>query len=576
MSFRSLIILCFTFFLTLAINANERQILDSLKLEISISETPQNKILLLVEASKEARNLSLTKEAILFSKEAVELARAENLIKEQVMANKELAYAYLDHNDLKKAFSLANKAKELADENAYDLESALVSQLLSQLYFMIAEYDKSVELSFTALKILEEFKDYYKISTSLEQIGRNYALMGKDSLGRVYFLKAIKMARTHGNYKALGVSMVNLSNSYYLKKQNEEAIVILKEGCKVLLIHKENASAIGTGYGNIALNYLGLKQYDSTFVYLEKSRLFNLRINNLRNLLNTHNAYAFYYQKINEEQKFLEHANLSYHIAEGNDFIFEQRIISVMLEEYYLSHNEIDSAYKYRCIRHDISEIINSQNTLSKLAQLEMVKELELAEKENALIQRKRTFINTVVFIVLLSLLILAIVLLRNYRTQMKFSKLKQEKLEDDISFKSKEMTIQLMDLTKRNELLADITKELISVSKGAHKEETKSAINKIAVDIEKATEGKIWEDFILRFKEVHSGFYSRLIQKFPDLTPNEQRLCAFLKLNLSTKEILSMTGQSERSIVMARHRLRKKLGINSQEVNLVTYISKI
>lgn len=574
MSPKSLIFLFFTCLLTFTLSADELNKLDSLKLEINISETPLNKINLLIEASKEARDLSLVNDAILFSKDAVKLAGLENLKKELVMANKELAYAYLDNNNLKKAFSLANQAKELADENAYDLESALVSQLLSQLYFMIAEYDKSVELSFTALEILEEFKDYYKISTSLEQIGRNYALMGKDSLGRIYFLKAIKMARTYENYSTLGVAMANLSNSYYLKEQYEEAIVILKEGGKLLHIHKESALAIG--YISIAFNYIGLKQYDSAFVYLEKARLLNLRINNLRNLLNTHNAYAFYYQNINEEQKFLEHANLAYQIAKDNDFIFEQRMISVMLEEYYLSHNKIDSAYKYRCTRYDINDIINSQNTLSKLAQLEMVKELELAEKENALIQRKRVFINTVAFIVLLSLLILAIVLLRNYRTKAKLSKLKQEKLEDDISFKSKEMTIQLMDLTKRNELLADITKELIKVSKGAHKEETKSAINKIAVDIEKATEGKIWEDFILRFKEVHSGFYSRLIQKFPDLTPNEQRLCAFLKLNLSTKEILSMTGQSERSIVMARHRLRKKFSINSQEVNLVTYISKI
>ncbi len=576
MSFRTLIILFLTVFLTLANNANEQQKLDSLKLEISITETPQNKINLLIEASKEARDQSLVNDAILFSKEALELSFAEDLKKEEVLSKKELAYAYLDNNDLKKAFSLANEAKHLADENSYDLESALVSQLLSQLYFMIAEYDKSVELSFIALKPFEKHEDYFNISTSLEQIGRNYALMGKDSLGRIYFLKAIKMARTHENYSVLGVAMVNLSNSYYLKEQNKEAIIILKEGCKVLLIHKENGPAIGTGYSNIALNYIGLKQYDSAFLYLEKANVFNTRINNLRSLLNNHNSYAYYYQQVNEEQKFIEHANLAYHIAKDNNFIFEQRIISKLLEDYYQSNNQIDSAYKYRCIQHDISNIINSQNTLSKIAQLEMVKGLEIAEKENALIERKRIFINTVAFIVLLSLLILTIVLMRNYRTKAKLSKLKQEKLEDDISFKSKEMTIQLMDLTKRNELLADITKELINVSKGAQKDETKSAINKIAIDIEKATEGKIWEDFILRFKEVHSGFYARLIKKYPDLTPNEQRLCAFLKLNLSTKEILSMTGQSERSIVMARHRLRKKFGINSQEVNLVIYISKI
>lgn len=576
MSFRTIIILFLTAFFSLYIHADELEKLDSLKLEININDNPQHKINLLIEAAKVAKGLSLNNDAILFSKEALEIAKKENLKKEQVIAMKQLAYGYFDSNNIKKAFSLANEAKDLADDNSYNLESSLVSQLLSQIFFMIGEYDKSVELAFTAMKTFEQNQDYYNLSSTQEQIGRNYSLMGKDSLGKVYFLKAIKLARSNKNYSTLGVAMVNLSNIYYAKKQHHEAILILMEGCNLLLVHKNNATAIGIGYINIALNYFELKQDDSTLVYLDKAKNFNIQINNLRNLLATYNAFAYYYQQTNEDEKFLENANLAYIIASENKFIFEQKTISLLLEEFYLSKNQIDSAYKYRCIQYDIGEAINSQNTLTKLAQLEMVKELEIAEKENALIQRKTTFINTVVFIVLLSLLILSILLLRNYRTKAKFSKLKQEKLEDDISFKSKEMTIQLMDLTKRNELLADITKELINVSKGAQKDETKNAINKIAVDIEKATEGKIWEDFILRFKEVHSGFYTRLINKFPDLTPNEQRLCAFLKLNLSTKEILSMTGQSERSIVMARHRLRKKFGINSQEVNLVTYIAKI
>ena len=247
-----------------------------------------------------------------------------------------------------------------------------------------------------------------------------------------------------------------------------------------------------------------------------------------------------------------------------------------MLEEYFIGINRYDSAYYYKSIQSELEKQIDAQNALTKLARLEMMKELEIAENEKALQQRKQSLINLVIFVILLSLIIVLFVIIRNYRTKVRFSKLKEEKLTDEISFKNKEMTIHLMDLTKRNELLADITKELINVSKGAQKEETRNAINKIAVDIEKATEAKIWEEFILRFKQVHSDFYKNLITKYPDLSPNEQRLCAFLKLNLSTKEISTMTGQGERTIVMARYRLRKKLGIESQDVNLTSFISKV
>ena len=131
-------------------------------------------------------------------------------------------------------------------------------------------------------------------------------------------------------------------------------------------------------------------------------------------------------------------------------------------------------------------------------------------------------------------------------------------------------------ELMKKNEMLTDITTRLIDIEAKADREETKSSIRKVAIDIENSTQEKIWEEFELRFKQVHSAFYNKLNLRFPDLSPNEQRLCAFLKLNLTTKEISSITGQNARAIEMARFRLRKKLGISTQEINLVTFISQI
>ena len=63
-------------------------------------------------------------------------------------------------------------------------------------------------------------------------------------------------------------------------------------------------------------------------------------------------------------------------------------------------------------------------------------------------------------------------------------------------------------------------------------------------------------------------------IEKYPDLTPNEKKICAFLRLNMSTKDICAITYQSVRSIDMARFRLRKKIGLDSDE-NLVSFLSQ-
>ena len=177
------------------------------------------------------------------------------------------------------------------------------------------------------------------------------------------------------------------------------------------------------------------------------------------------------------------------------------------------------------------------------------------------------SFLSTLVFIVLLVL---------RYRIKSRYSKIKEQKLEDEIEYKNKELTTNVMSLMKKNEMLSEITDKLIEVESQAVKEETKTALKRIAIDIEKSTQEKIWEEFEVRFKQVHSDFYEKLISQFPDLSPNEQRLCAFLRLNLSSKEIAAITGKNSRSIEMARFRLRKKLGISSQDINLINFISKI
>ena len=106
--------------------------------------------------------------------------------------------------------------------------------------------------------------------------------------------------------------------------------------------------------------------------------------------------------------------------------------------------------------------------------------------------------------------------------------------------------------------------------------DETKQAIHKISQDLRTNTDDKMLNEFSLRFQEVHAGFYEKLLQAYPDLSQNELKLCAFLRLNMSTKDIAELTGQQLASIDKARYRLRKKLELPGSETNLVTFLSQI
>ena len=128
----------------------------------------------------------------------------------------------------------------------------------------------------------------------------------------------------------------------------------------------------------------------------------------------------------------------------------------------------------------------------------------------------------------------------------------------------------------KKNEMISDISTNLIEIEKGAKTSETRRALSIISTKIRHSSEDKILREFSAQFQEVHAGFYEKLLNAFPDLTQNELKLCAFLKLNMSTKDISELTGQSTIAIENARYRLRKKFRIPNSNTTLVTFLTQI
>jgi DNA-binding CsgD family transcriptional regulator len=130
------------------------------------------------------------------------------------------------------------------------------------------------------------------------------------------------------------------------------------------------------------------------------------------------------------------------------------------------------------------------------------------------------------------------------------------------------------MYLLKKNELILTVSDKL-KKAKMSFKIENRKVIEDVIRDLESASKGDMWKEFELRFQEVHSDFYDKLNKLFPNLTPNELKLCAFLRLNMSTKDIAAITFLTVNSINIARHRLRKKLDMDKDE-SLIVFLTSL
>jgi len=150
---------------------------------------------------------------------------------------------------------------------------------------------------------------------------------------------------------------------------------------------------------------------------------------------------------------------------------------------------------------------------------------------------------------------------------------LRNEKLKIEMIHRDKELANQTMDLIRKNKFLQRIKDELetlqIISSDENVKDKISSIMNKIDRDIDHK---KQWEIFESAFDEVHEDFLKRLKHKFPSLTPKELKLCAYLRMNISTKEIAPLMNISVRGVEICRYRVRKKLNIDRDQ-NLTSMI---
>ncbi|MBX2871020.1 MAG: hypothetical protein KTR30_02945 [Saprospiraceae bacterium] len=156
---------------------------------------------------------------------------------------------------------------------------------------------------------------------------------------------------------------------------------------------------------------------------------------------------------------------------------------------------------------------------------------------------------------------------------EQELQQLKEEKMQSELQHVNNLLAASTMNLVVKNEFIESIKEELQAVKEKGRNVETKQALERLVKEIDTTLRlQEDWEQFEYHFNKVHRDFLTRLRTDFPDLSPNEQKLCAFLRLNLNTKEIANLLHISLRGVEVARYRLRKKLHLEKGQ-NLSKFI---
>lgn len=456
---------------------------------------------------------------------------------------------------------------------------------LGRLHLRLDQYELALRYLLEVADFQTEERDTFRLIHTLGLLGNAYARLDSTKKALEVRLRVVELA-SEGNFpRQLANAFNNLASMYAVRADDwEKAISYARQG---LVIAEENQYH----YEMLTLNVnigIALKTGGAP----EEAMIYFLRANELvpgvRNQSAISRLYLYLgqiYIQLNEYRLARDYLNKSLEIVQGigslsvqSDVFFNLAALDSLEGNYQASMEAYRKAYELRDSlwnkehRLRISELQIIYDTERKLF---MIEELKKSQR----IDRMRFYLGMMILMLVVMALLAALAF---YGKKRKFDKQKLllyqkevEKAQLSIEANKQELTGKAFSLVKSEQIIQKLKDEIQQMLLNT---ETDTANNlKPLLRLLKTNDRdqQLWKDFENRFNELNDGFITKLIEKYPSLSPAEIRLCAMLRLNLSTKEISDITSRSTRTIETTRSNIRKKMGLSTSD-NLISHLLQI
>ena len=480
-----------------------------------------------------------------FNKAKIYLLNNDNP-KELISVFLSIGNRYVEKDNCAEAMKYYLRGIDLSEESGLKQKLPNLYNNLGIVYLNTNNTEKALNLYSKALELFKEQKDTMNIAGTTTNIGSIYIQLGQNEIAETYYRSGYELFKEFGSIEGMAHSQLKLGLLDLLKHEYDSAEQHLLESIK---IQKE-----------LVVTYSGSKSFFLAETYI------NLGIACLN---------------LNKFQEARENLLAGYNIARNTNQYRLIALASQHLSRYFQNIENFESSLNYFQIFKQYSDSNFNEESVRRLTQVEMqnefkikLKEEELERKIEVQNEKRKNLIYIIISVGLFLLLTIVGLLLKLEKTGKRKAELEKSNLSVKLEHTNKELTTYVMYLLRKNEFIISIAEKL-KVARLDAKTENKKIMTELIKELESNSNMISWEEFEVRFQQVYTGFYKKLNNDYPDLSPNELRLCAFFRLNMTTKEIAAITYQSINSITVARYRLRKKLGITSDE-NLIAFLTKM
>ncbi len=504
---------------------------------------------------------------------------------EQVSSADEKAVIYLEMASNSTNINLFQSIEYI--EDALDLQASLEDRsLLARIYLKggdvfnsLGRFNEAQGYYYNALKLYEKLKKPKGIADVHNNIGIMYFHNSNLEKALEHYLESLRILRDHikvypeDKDTFANVTLNNIASIYLHQGKTDKALEyynIYLDECNKL----NDINGKAPLFLNMGLLYNHMNEPAKAYDAFMKSLKICESTGNKSGIIRPLTKLGEYFKNNNQFEKaipyLLKAKQMGLEIGEPKWVMIATRY----LVEIYIEQDNYKEAYSNQLLNRQLSDSAFNEENVKRMAQLEMQYEFD-KKQEIREVERRKTesyFImggGMLFFLFIISLLLF-------FLQKNKSNSLKREKktLKELIDLKNKELAAKVVHQVKNNELIHDISKRL-KIFRSELNDKQQQALQSLITDLQINLDDNVWDKFEVSFTQVHENFFKNLNKEFPNLTLNEKKLCAFLRLDMTTKEISSITKQTPNSIVVARTRLRNKLGLVNKDTSLHGFLSK-
>jgi len=489
--------------------------------------------------------------------------------------------------DLPSSMDYVIRAMETAKESKEPILIATSYTYFLRLFFQMGNYNEALKNGLEALKIYEELGKENDLFKVYQNLGVVFEQMKEYDKALDYYFKALSIYNniSSENKPALTRKMPQVFNCiggvYQVKEDYNTALQYYTKALGISKEFKQDAN-LGMIYNNLGKLSMNLGKEDEALNFFNLSLQHREKIKDLNGMARTYLFEGIYFMEIGEYDQALDMAQKAKKLIELIGRKGLELDLELLFFNIYQAKKDATKALEAHIRYKQLSDTLHSETNMKEQVSLQMQYEFDKKEKIREVEKQKLKFkYGLIISILTLGCIIIGLFysLAKNHSKRVTLEKehvsLEKKSLEQDLELKNKELTTNVMYLLQKNELINSISTRLLQLKKKLKKENQEDA-QRIIFDLQAGADRDVWDEFEMRFLQVHNEFYLKLKDVCSDLTPSEVKLCAFLRLNMTSKEISAITHQSVKSIEVARARVRKKLDLTGKDVNLVTFLSEL